>query len=270
MGHLNEGAAPSAGAEGGSPTYEVSPAGIATIALQRPRHMNRLQEEDLLLLQRFFETAAADRSLRALVLTGSGKVFSAGFDLGALVQSPQAAASGPQLFERTVDALEALPVPTIARLNGSVYGGATDLALACDFRVGVRGMELRMPAARFGLHYYPGGLRRYVQRLGLGPAKRLFLLGETVDDQALLHMGYLDTLVEPEALDDAVGALTSALAANAPLALQGMKCSLNEMAGGAPDLQRIAARVNQCADSDDLAEGLRALTERRTPTFNGR
>lgn len=267
---MSESPAPGDREESGPPSYGVGPGGIATIRLQRPRHMNRLQKEDLLLLQQYFETVAADRSLRALVLTGSGRVFSAGFDLGALVQTPEAAALGPQLFERTVDALEALELPTIARLNGSVYGGATDLALACDFRVGVRGMELRMPAARFGLHYYPGGLRRYVQRLGLGAAKRLFLLGEAVDGDALLRMGYLDTLVDPDALDEEIGALTSALAANAPLAVRGMKASLNEWAAGMPDLQRMAERIDQCAASDDLAEGLRALSERRTPAFRGR
>ena len=267
---MSGGAEPLASEESGPPSYGVSPGGIATIRLQRPRYMNRLQEEDLLLLQQYFEEAAADRTLRALVLTGTGRVFSAGFDLGALVQTPEAAALGPQLFERTVDALEALELPTIARLNGSVYGGATDLALACDFRVGVRGMELRMPAARFGLHYYPGGLRRYVQRLGLGAAKRLFLLGETVDDHALLQMGYLDTLVAPDALDDQIDALTRALSANAPLALRGMKASLNDWAAGRPDLQRMAERIDRCAASDDLAEGLRALSERRAPTFKGR
>jgi hypothetical protein len=98
-----------------------------------------------------------------VVLAAQGRSFCAGFNLDEL-EAPGAAGQDPQLFEHTVDALEALPVPTIVRLHGSVYGGATDLALACDFRVGVQGMELRMPAARLGLHYYPSGLRRYVSR----------------------------------------------------------------------------------------------------------
>src|ERR687893_246892 len=80
-----------------------------------------------------------------------------------------------------VDRLEAVRVPTIARLQGGVYGGATDLALACDFRIGHEGIEMVMPAGRLGVHYYASGLRRYVSRLGLNTAKRLFLTAERLD-----------------------------------------------------------------------------------------
>src|SRR3546814_18389703 len=83
-------------------------------------------------------------------------------------------------FERVLDTLEQLPLPVVCALNGSVYGGATDLALCCDIRIGVRGSRLFMPAAKFGLHYYPGGLRRYVANLGLTSAKKLFLSARTI------------------------------------------------------------------------------------------
>ena len=75
-------------------------------------------------------------------------------------------------FERTVDRLEALRVPTIAALNGSVYGGATDLALACDFRIGVKGMRLLMPAARLGIVYYPSGIRALCLPGSASPRRR--------------------------------------------------------------------------------------------------
>src|SRR5260370_42637681 len=90
-----------------------------------------------------------------------------------------------------VDRLEDLRLPTICALNGSVYGGATDLALACDFRIGVEGMELGMPASRLGVHYYLSGMRRYVTRLGLGAAKRLFLTGVPLGAGAWLETGDL-------------------------------------------------------------------------------
>ena len=252
----------------GPPLLTHDGPGRATITLNRPRHLNRLHREDLAVLQAHIAQLAANRSLRAVVITGRGRAFCAGFNLQELEQA-DAAGQDPQLFERTVDALEALPVPTIARLSGGVWGGATDLALACDFRVGVTGMELRMPAARLGLHYYPSGLQRYVSRLGLAAAKRLFLLAETVSAQDLLQLGYLDQLVEPDNLDAAVEGLAQSLLAGAPLALQGMKLSLNEVSRGLWQSDSIRQRVAQCASSDDLAEGLAAFAQRRTAQFKG-
>jgi enoyl-CoA hydratase len=244
--------------------------GVATLTLCRPQHLNRLHREDLETLQAHLATVAARADLRALVLTGSGRAFCAGFHLGELEQGEQAAHADPQLFEHTVDQLEALPLPTVARLNGSVYGGATDLALACDFRVGVLDMELRMPAAALGLHYYPSGLQRYVTRLGLGAAKRLFLLAEAMPAVQLLHIGYLDDCVAPEQLDTTVLRLTDALRRGAPLAVRGMKQSLDEIAGGRADARTLAERVAVCAASADLREGLAAFADRRAPRFAGR
>ncbi len=255
--------------DAGPPLLTRDVPGRATITLNRPQHLNRLHREDLLALQAHIAALAADPTLRVVVLTGRGRAFCAGFNLQEL-EEQGAGGSDPQLFERTVDALEALPVPTVCRLNGSVYGGATDLALACDFRIGVTGMELRMPAARLGLHYYPSGLQRYVSRLGLQAAKRLFLLAEAVPADELLRIGYLDALAAPEALDDAVERSAQALLQGAPLALHGMKLSLNDVGRGAADAATLQQRVQRCADSADLQEGLAAFAARRAPRFQGR
>ena len=270
---------------GGTPLLSLHN-GRATITLNRPAQHNRLHVEDLLALQRHFQTLAADATVKLLVLTGSGRSFCSGFHIGefdaggdgaadgaanrATDRAVNAASAGPQLFEQTVDALEALAVPTVCRLNGSVYGGATDLALACDFRIGVAAMALRMPAARLGLHYYPNGLRRYVSRLGLATAKRLFLLAEAVPAAELLALGYLDRLAAPDQLDAEVQAIADALAAGAPLALRGMKASLNDIARGGFDLQALREREALCASSADLQEGKAAFAEKRAPRFVGR
>lgn len=242
--------------------------GVATVTLHRPAHLNRLHREDLRALQSYFSQLAADRTVRAVVLTGSGRAFCAGFHIAEFDAAD--GSDGPQLFEQTVDALEALPQATVCRLNGSVYGGATDLALACDFRVGVRTMELRMPAARLGLHYYANGLMRYVSRLGLSTAKRLFLLAEPVSAEELLAIGYLDRLASANMLDAEVDAIVVSLAAGAPLAVQGMKRSLNEIGRGAFDLAAVREREALCAASADLQEGLVAFAQRRAPKFSAR
>jgi len=247
----------------------------ATIRLNRPRQHNRIEPDDLAVLRDTFARIDDDPGVRVLVLTGTGKSFSSGYHIRALVERHAAkgdAGNGPSnsnepgsdSFERTVDRLEALRVPTIAALNGSVYGGSTDLALACDFRIGVAGMKLLMPAARLGIVYYPSGIERYVARLGIGAAKKLFLTAQPID------IGYLDECVPAADLAGRVDALAAILAGNAPLALAGLKRAINQIAGGRLDRTELAAARAHCAASEDHAEALRAWSEKRGPVFRGR
>jgi enoyl-CoA hydratase len=249
--------------EGSVPTLTIAGA-TATIRLNRPRVHNRLTSEDLAGLDALLTTAEQDRSLRALVLTASGPSFSSGFHIGALGETRE---KGGPTFEQLADRLERCRLPTICALNGSVYGGATDLALACDFRVGVTGMTLLMPAARLGLQYYRGGLQRYVSRLGVNAAKRLFLLAEPVDTEALLRIGYLNEVVAPDALAPRAEELASILAGRAPRAVQGMKAALNDIARGDADLAAIEAAAAASGQSPELIEGRAAWLEKRSPQF---
>jgi len=246
--------------DGSAPSLTVE-SRTATIRLNRPHLHNRLTPDDLAALDVALTTVERDRSLRALVLTASGRSFCSGFDIGSLGKGDGRA------FERLADRLERFRLPTICALNGSVYGGATDLALACDFRVGVAGMTLLMPAARLGLHYYRGGLQRYVSRLGLNAAKRLFLLAEPQDTETLLRIGYLDEVVaDGEALSARAAALAALLSERAPKAVQGMKAALNDIARGDADLAAVEA-ASLAPGSAELAEGRAAWLEKRAPRF---
>ena len=254
------------------PTLEISQ-NRATIRLNRPRHRNRIERSDVDVIRDLLTTVEQNADVRVLVLTGAGSMFCAGYDLGALkTEATESVASepGPDLFERMVDKFEDLRVPTICALNGGVYGGATDLALACDFRIGVEGMELGMPASRLGVHYYLSGMRRYVTRLGLGAAKRLFLTGVPMGAHELLKIGYLDEVVRGDELAARVDAFAALLASRAPLAVRGMKRALNAIARGNPDAAEVDADVLRCMRSADLVEGLAAWKEKRAPVFRGR
>jgi enoyl-CoA hydratase len=237
----------------------------ATIRLNRPRHHNRIESGDIALLCEQFAHIEDDRRIRVLVLAAPGRTFCAGFNLEEL--APERYDESAPGFDRMVDQLEALRVPTIAAVSGSLYGGGTDLALACDFRIGVPGIELMMPAARIGVHYYPGGLRRYVTRLGLGAAKRLFLAAEKIDADELLRIGFLDALVPAGELTTRVDALAARLAAHAPAAVQGMKRALNDIAAGTADAAEITRAWRASMRSADVAEGLAAHAEKREPRF---
>ena len=253
------------------PTLSIE-SGRATVRLNRPAQHNRLEPADLHALIDIYDQIDADISVRVLVLTASGKSFSSGFHIGALAErkETETANDDPNLFERMVDRLEALRVPTIAALNGGVYGGATDLALACDFRLGVTGMRMFMPAARLGIVYYQSGLRRYVSRLGLNNAKRLFLTAQPVEADQLVDMGYLDEALPPEQLNGRVDELVEQIAGNAPLAVAALKKSLNDLAAGRFDPAAHEQARTRCAESADHQEALQAWAQKRTPNFAGR
>jgi len=176
----------------GLPTLDIDGA-VARITLRRPSLRNSLNDDDLRTLLNHFAAVDADQGVRVLVLgadTGGQPrpVFSAGYHVGGLDRP----GSGPQVFEQIPDALESLRPITVCALNGSVYGGATDLVLACDLRVALAGTEWRMPAAALGLHYYPGGLRRYVSRFGIDLAKRAFLTAQPLPVEHLAAQGVFD------------------------------------------------------------------------------
>jgi enoyl-CoA hydratase/carnithine racemase len=245
---------------------------VATITLNRPAHRNRLHNEDLRALLAHCRSVDGNATIRVLVLRANTfeqtrPVFCAGFHIG------QFDADEPLVpFEQVPDAIEALRPITLCAIGGSVYGGATDVALACDFRVGVQGMELKMPAAALGLHYYPSGLARYVSRLGLAAAKKAFLRAQPFSAEELLQVGYLDALVSTETLDAEVASWVNQLLNLAPLALSGMKQSLNDVARSglnADTLGAIRAREAACATSGDFAEGRLAFEQKRTPSFQG-
>jgi enoyl-CoA hydratase len=252
-----------------APLLELSGA-RATIRLNRPKHLNRLQPDDLDVLLGLFDRIEGDPAIRVVVLTGTGRAFSAGYDLNSVAARATSAteqSSAGSAFEGVVNRLEDIGVPTICRLNGGVYGGSTDLALACDFRIGVDTCEMFMPAARLGLHYYKSGIRRFVSRLGADNARKLFLAAQKIDATEMLRIGYLTAMVPLEQFDGEVDRLAEVLAGNAPVAMRGMKRAINEFARGELDEEAADRRARDSMRGDEIREGIRAFSEKRTPKF---
>ncbi len=249
------------------PTFETH-GGIGRVRLNRPKQHNRLEPGDIAALSAILDQVAGDASVRVLVLESQGKSFCAGYDLSDLASAGGAAPGdgGIGMFAEVVDRLEACRPPTICAVQGPVYGGGTDLALACDFRIGVEGIRMFMPAATFGLHYYGGGLRRYVTRLGLGAAKRLFLLGQTIEAAEMLRIAYLDELLPDEtALRARVDAVAATLlgAASADV-LNSMKRALNRIAAADVDPTEADAAWTASRRSPEVAAAVAArLAERK-------
>lgn len=240
---------------------------VATITLRRPKVANRLSPGDLNALREHLGAVNAMDDVLVLRIAAEGKYFCSGYDIGALAgKSDEGAVS----FGDVIDAVEAARPVTIAAIQGGVYGGATDLCLACDFRVGVPACDMFMPAARLGLHFYRGGMERYVSRLGLNAAKRLFLTTDRIEADEMLRIGFLTEIVPADALAARVEALSSQLAGMAPIALLGMKHHLNEIACGRLDAEALQRDIHRSETSEDLREGAAAWKEKRTPAFRGR
>lgn len=236
----------------------------ATITLCRPAVANRLGPDDLTLLGEQIKTVNGTPEVLVLRIIGTGKYFCSGFDIGKMESGKGSA------FEDIVNALEECRPVTIAAINGGIYGGATDLALACDFRVGTPAVDMFMPAARLGLHFYERGLQRYVSRLGIDTAKRLFLTAERLTADEMKTCGFLTSLVDNQQLLPAVDELSARVAGMAPLALLGMKKHLNRIAIGTLDVTELEADILAARNSQDLEEGRQAWKEKRKPIFTGR
>lgn len=253
----------------GLPSLEKSN-GIATIRLHRPAQRNSLRDVDLHFVLETFAALDADPAVRVVVLAADTQgqrraVFSAGYDVSGFDDPSH----DPRLFERVPDALEALRPITLCALGGSVYGGATDIALACDLRVAVEGGEFRMPACALGLHYYPSGLRRFVSRLGPQGAKRAFLTAQPIPYETLHGWGAIDQVVPAADFEQAVDGFSRHLCTLAPLAVQGTKRSIDEIGRGVFDEARLREREAITLRSADFREGRAAFAQKREPRFNG-
>ncbi len=243
---------------------------VASITLNNPQKHNSLSANDIELFLSHLERVETKPELRVLVITGNGpKTFCAGVSLAELTSDGVI----EELFQELTDKLANIKIPTICAMNGSAFGGGAEVALCCDFRIGVKGMTVQIPAARFGLCYPINGIQRYIQRLGVNTAKRLLMAAETLDAETLLFCGYLTHLVEKDELTETAEQMADNLSKLAPLALTGMKQICDQMVEGSlytkectKDAQTI---VQNCRQSKDLLEGLNAMRERRRPEFTG-
>ncbi len=242
------------------------------VTINRPRALNALNAEVIDTLASVFREHGHDEGLRAIVLTGAGKAFVAGADIAAMQDfTPAQAEAFSGKSQLLGQILEALPVPTIAAVQGYALGGGCELAMSCD-------IVLAGPKARFGqpevnLGVIPGfgGTQRLVRRVGVAKAMDLCLTGRIVRGDEAAAMGLASRYVEGDVLEAALE-VADQMGAKGPFAVRMVRRAIYENADA--DLQAGLAAERSlfalCFATSDQKEGMRAFLAKRPAEFTGR
>ena len=249
---------------------------IAILRLNRPDNLNSWNQQMRDELRDAVAAMVADDQLRVLVITGTGRAFSAGEDVRGMKSLAEIGTRGFRRVVRDIhnvfDEIEAMEVPVIAAINGVAAGGGLELALSCDFRLASDIAKLGFPENKVGLIPGSGGCSRLVRQVGLSNAKRLVMTGDMVLADRALQYQLVDEVLPAEMLMPRVMEFARVLAAKAPQALGIAKVVLNNCARVDPDTARHFERLGQSIlkRTDDHLEGARAFVKKRAPSFTGR
>lgn len=195
--------------------------GIRLLTINKPQSLNALDSEVLRELGSVVAETAADESIRVLIITGEGRAFVAGADISEMVsKDPMQGLAFGKFGAEVFRAIEQLPIPVIAAVNGFALGGGCELAMACDLRIASTKAKFGQPEV--GLGIIPGfsGTQRLPRLVGPTKAKELVYTGEVIRAEEALRIGLVNKVVEPEALMDEALALAEKIAAQAPVAVQ--------------------------------------------------
>ncbi|MDT5132794.1 MAG: 2-(1,2-epoxy,2-dihydrophenyl)acetyl-CoA isomerase [Mycobacterium sp.] len=260
----------SPGTQAATPVLADTFGAVRVLTLNRPDKLNAIDIPLRLALAEAIDAADQDRSVRAVVLTGSGRAFCSGGDISSMERmAPDEALDRAQLAQRVIRAIWGTSKPVVAAVEGVAFGAGTTLAAACDRVVAARDARFATTFTSVGLAGDMGAYVSLPMRVGVARARQMLMLPNTIQAQEALDMGLVDVLVEPgtalrAALDDA-----TRLAEGPALALGVIKALL-AVAPGLPPLEVLDREAEYQAGlfgSDDFAEGIAAFQDRRRPVF---
>lgn len=247
---------------------------VATITIDRPRALNALDRATLIELAALLGDLAEDATTRAVIVTGAGdKAFVAGADIAAMESmSGVEARDFAQLGQATFRALELLPQPVIAAVNGYALGGGLELALACDMIFASEKARFGQPEINLGIVPGFGGTQRLPRRVGAARAREMIYSGDMIDAAEALRCGLVNRVVPAAELMSRTAEFAVGLAAKAPMALRLAKAAI--LAGGDLDLANGCGYESEvfavAFGTEDRREGMAAFLAKRKADFSGK
>jgi enoyl-CoA hydratase/carnithine racemase len=250
---------------------------VARLTLTNPERRNALDHDILAAIAEALPALAQGIETRCVLITGTGPVFSAGYDIAGIPDESFAAGAEALVahpFHAAMEAISAHPYPTVAAINGHCLGGGLELAVRCDLRICSADARLGMPPAKLGLVYGHTGLERFIEVIGVARTKELFLVGRNVAAGRAERIGLVNEVAPAAEVERAALELAAEIAANAPISMRGNKRAIetlarNSMLSAEQERELVELR-RSCFDSEDFREGIRAFAEKRPPRWTGR
>lgn len=250
-------------------TVEVDPRGVATVTINRPERHNAFNDEVIALLRQQLETLERQANVRIVIVTGSGKSFSSGADLewmkSAAGRNEETNRQDSIVLARLMRTLYEYDKPTIARINGSAFGGALGLIASCDIAIAVNHAQFAFSEARLGL--VPAVIAPYIYKaIGERHTRRLFLTAERFSSNEAARIGLIHQAIAQETFDAAVETVIEELLNSGPEAIRACK-SLIRSLGVDTDDEASARLIAQLRASSEGQEGMNAFFEKRLPSW---
>jgi enoyl-CoA hydratase len=249
---------------------------VGTIIFNNPERLNAVSREMWEATADTLEAFAADDDVRVVVMTGAGtKAFVSGADISKF-ESERATQEAITRYNTTSDRLHMVvqnfAKPLIAKIRGYCIGGGVGLAVSCDLRICSDNSRFAVPAAKLGLGYAYGGLKRLVDVVGPAFAKEIFFTAKQFSAREAYEMGLVNRVVPEAELDAFVQDYADTIGNNAPLTVKTAKYTIQQVLEheSTRNTERCAEMVKQCFASNDYIEGRRAFMEKRKPQFTGK
>jgi len=246
---------------------------LATVIINRPKKLNALDRATIKDLSKAFKTLDKDKTIRAIILTGSGeKAFVAGADISefanySVKEGKELAAKGQQALFNLIDNLS---TPVIAAINGFALGGGLELAMACHFRIASNNAKMGLPEVSLGVIPGYGGTQRLPQLIGKGRAMELIMSAGMIEAEKALSYGLVNYVVPKEELLPLCLKIAGRITNNSPVAISYAIKAVN--AGFMSNAKGFETEINafgSCFGTADFREGTTAFLEKRKAEFPG-